>query len=203
MIGKFLFFIFLQKFLEIKNINISIDHIARYNMPLYEINGRKPIIGKGTWIAPSAEIIGDVRIGNNCYIAFGAVLRGDFGTIIIGDESSVEDNVVIHCAKKAEIGRRVIIGHMVMVHDCHIEDNTLIGMQSMICDNSVIKEWSIIAEQSMVKKNQVIPTGKIYGGSPAVEIGSMEKRHRDGLVFGQKAYLDLTAKYIETFNLLE
>lgn len=67
-------------------------------MPVYEIAGKRPKISKGTWIAPSAEIIGDVETGENCYIGFGAVIRGDFGPIRIGNQTLVEDNVVIHTA---------------------------------------------------------------------------------------------------------
>lgn len=65
-------------------------------MPLYEINNRRPQVGEGSWIAPSAEVIGDVRIGKNCYIGFGAIIRGDYGTIFIGDESAIEEGVTIH-----------------------------------------------------------------------------------------------------------
>ena len=65
-------------------------------MPVYEIEGKRPRIGAGTWVAPSAEIIGDVEIGENCYIGFGAVIRGDFGKITIGDESLVKNNFEFH-----------------------------------------------------------------------------------------------------------
>jgi len=64
-------------------------------MPIYEINNKKPVVGKGTWIAPSAEIIGDVEIGQNCFIGFGAIIRGDFGRIVIGNGTLVEENVVM------------------------------------------------------------------------------------------------------------
>jgi carbonic anhydrase/acetyltransferase-like protein (isoleucine patch superfamily) len=73
-------------------------------MPIYELNQIRPVIGDGTWIAPSADIIGDVTIGTNCYIGFGAVIRGGFGPIIIGNETLIEDNVVIHTASGTEIG---------------------------------------------------------------------------------------------------
>ena len=86
-------------------------------MPVYEFAGKRPKIGRGTWIAPSAEIIGDVEIGESCYIGFQAVLRADFGSIRIGNESLVEENVVIHTAKQTILGNRVIIGHMAMIHD--------------------------------------------------------------------------------------
>ena len=68
-------------------------------MPIYEMEGKSPKIGKGTWVAPSAEIIGDVEIGENCYIGFGAIIRGDFGKIKIGNKSLVEECVVIHTAE--------------------------------------------------------------------------------------------------------
>ncbi len=172
-------------------------------MPLYQINDKKPVIGEGTWVAPSAEIIGDVTIGRDCYIGFGAIIRGDFGKIEIGDKSLIEENVVIHVGKRAKIGNRVIIGHMVMIHDAVIDDDSLIGMKSMICDGAIIHKGSIIAEQSLVKKKQTIPSGKIYAGSPACEIGDLEERHRDSLEFGNKAYMDLITQYHKTFKRLD
>ncbi len=169
-------------------------------MPLYEINNKKPVVGEGTWIAPSAQITGDVKIGVNCFIGFGAVIRGDFGTIVIGNETVVEENVVIHAASKTEIGSGVIIGHMAMIHNALIGDSTLIGMMSMICDDSMIDEWSIIAEQSLIKRGRRVPSGRIYGGSPAREIGKLQKRHRKLLVSGRQAYVELTAQYKNTFR---
>ncbi|MFZ5572995.1 MAG: gamma carbonic anhydrase family protein [Thermodesulfobacteriota bacterium] len=164
-------------------------------MPVYELDGRQPVIGPGTWIAPNAAVIGDVRLGRNCHIGFGAVIRGDFGPIIIGDETVVEDNVVIHTAVRTEIGNRVIIGHMAMVHDAAIADDTLIGMQAMICEGAVIGSGVIVAEQTLVRKNQHIPPGKIVAGSPAAPVKDTEVRHREMLALGVKAYRELTRKY--------
>jgi len=166
-------------------------------MPLYELNGKRPTIGEGAWIAPSAEIIGDVVIGPNCWIAFGAVIRGDFGRITIGDGSIIEDNAVIHCARRVDIGARVIVGHMAMIHDAVIHENSLIGMKSMICDDAQVGPWSIVAEQSLVRKNQVVEEGTIYAGSPARKIGPVEDRHRVLLSEGQRLYKELTVDYRE------
>jgi carbonic anhydrase/acetyltransferase-like protein (isoleucine patch superfamily) len=94
-------------------------------MPIYEIDGKRPVIGSGTWVAPSAEIIGDVEIGENCYIGFGAIIRGDFGKIKIGNESLIEECVNIHTAELMDIGNNVIVGHMVMLHDALIHDDAL------------------------------------------------------------------------------
>jgi len=174
-----------------------------YNMPLYEIDNKRPVVGEGTWIAPSAEIIGDVEIGRSCFIGFGAIIRGDFGRIVIGSGTLVEENVVIHSGSRVEIGTGVIIGHMVMIHDAIIRDHALVGMKSMICDGSSIGEWAIVAEQSLVKKNQVIPPNKIYAGSPAREMADVRERHRSNLIVGLQAYADLIKHYHETFKRIE
>ena len=169
-------------------------------MPIYEVNGKKPTIGDGTWIAPSAEIIGDVTIGKSCYIGFGAIIRADFGPIRIGNESAIEESVIIHEAESVKIGNRVIVGHMAMLHDVTIHDHVLIGMQSMICSFSEIQEWAIVAEQSLVLKNSIIPSGKIFGGSPAREIGITTPEHRRELASGQDIYARLPQHYQSTFK---
>lgn len=172
-------------------------------MPLYELDKIRPVIGEGTWIAQSAEIIGNVIIGKNCYIGFGAVIRGDFGKISIGDAVVVEDNVVIHAASKVEIGNRVIIGHLSMIHNATIHDDVLIGMQAMICDDVTIGKSTIIAEKAMVKKGQVLLSGKIYAGSPAQIKGKIKEKHIQLLITGQQLYLDLTKQYIRSLVTLD
>ncbi len=169
-------------------------------MPIYEIEGKSPQIGKGTWVAPSAEIIGNVEIGENCYIGFGAIIRGDFGKIIIGNESLVEECVVIHTAELTEIGKKVIIGHMAMIHDAVIHDEALIGMKSMICEYATIGRMSILAEQSLVRKKTSIPAGKIAAGSPAKVVGNVAKHHREKLADGHNAYLKLIRSYQHGFR---
>ena len=101
-------------------------------MSIYEVNGRRPVIGQGSWIAPTAQIIGDVRIGSNCYIGYGAVIRGDYGTIIIGNGSAVEEMVMIHARPGGltDIGESVTIGHMAMIHNCKLCSFCVIGMNS-------------------------------------------------------------------------
>ena len=172
-------------------------------MPVYSFNGKKPVIGEGTWIAPNAYVIGDVRIGERCYIGFGAVIRGDFGNITIGDECAIEEGVVIHGPTQTLIGSRVIAGHMAMIHNATIRDCALIGMQAMICDNSVIGEWTIVAEKSMVMKNVTLDGRKIYGGIPAIEMADLRQRHYDYLTFGQLAYIELAEKYGTSFERMD
>lgn len=169
-------------------------------MPVYEIDGKRPRVGAGTWVAFSADIIGDVEIGENCYIGFGAVIRGDFGKIKIGDESLVEEGVATHTADRTDIGNQVIIGHLAMIHDATIHDNALIGMKAMICEFATIGEGAIIAEQSLVRKQTTIPAGKIFAGSPAKVMGNVGQHHRERLAIGLGAYLQLIRSYHSSFK---
>ena len=127
-------------------------------------------------------------------------MHGPLVRVQIGDETLVEENVVIHTAAHMEIGSRVIIGHMAMIHDAVIQDNTLIGMKSMICEGAFIGEGSILAEQTLVRKNQQIPAGKIFAGSPAAMVKDAEPRHKEMLAFGTMVYLDLIKKYHKSFK---
>mgnify|MGYP000309588697 CR=1 FL=1 len=164
-------------------------------MPLYEVNGKRPAIGTGCWIAPNASVIGDVHIGADCYVGFGAVIRADFGSIEIGDKSVVEDNVVIHAACRTCIGNGVIVAHQAMIHDAEIGDNVLIGMQTLIGDQVIIEADAIVAEQSHVRKQTTVAAGSIVGGRPAVHIGFTTPGHRQAILDGSRAYADLRGAY--------
>lgn len=172
-------------------------------MGLYEFNTKKPQVDKSAWIAQSAEIIGDVRIGKRCWIGPNAVIRGDFGSIIIGDDTAIEDGVVIHTPAIVEIGNFVTIGHMAMIHGKLVKDYAVIGMNSTLGDNTIVGSWSIVAEHSLVKKNQVIPDYKLYAGCPAVEKGDTEQRHQEIMLLGKQLYVDLVEKYRETLKKIE
>ncbi len=166
-------------------------------MPLYQINDRKPLIAESAWVAPSAEIIGDVRIGNNCYIGWGAILRGDYGTIIIGDETAIEEGVIVHARplEKAVIGFRVTVGHGAMIHGAVIRDYATIGMRATIGDHAEVGEWALVAEQSMVTRRQVIPPGKIYAGVPSRELGDMQEKNRTEWDLAKQVYVDIAKRY--------
>ena len=147
---------------------------------LYEFEGKKPVIGKGSYIYPSATIIGDINLGENCYIGPGARLRGDYGTIVIGPYSAMEDNCVIHArpGERAEIGAHVTIGHAAIIHNCIIKDWAVIGMGAIVSDYAVIGEWAAIGEGAVVRSKQEIPDGGIAVGVPARVIGQTSEEYR-------------------------
>lgn len=136
-----------------------------------------PNIGEKTWIAPSADVIGDVSIGTDCSIWFGCVVRGDVHYVTIGDRTNIQDLSMVHVThyKKEDksdgnptiIGNDVTIGHRVMLHGCTIEDACLIGMSATILDGAVIGKESIVGAGSLVTKNKIFPPRSLIMGSPA------------------------------------
>ena len=138
-----------------------------------ELNGKTPKFGDNCFIADNAAIIGDVEMGNDCSIWFGAVLRGDVHYIKLGNNVNVQDNATIHATYKkspTNIGNNVSIAHNAVVHGCTIKDNVLIGMGACVLDGAVIESNSIIAAGAIVTKGTIVESGSVYAGSPAKKI---------------------------------
>lgn len=134
------------------------------------VRGYTPKIGKGCFLADNAAIIGDVTMGDDCSIWFGAVLRGDVNTITIGNRTNIQDGSVIHTLYEksvAEIGNDVSVGHNVVIHGAKIHDMALIGMGSVILDNAEIGEGAIIAAGSVVLGGTKVGAHELWAGSPA------------------------------------
>ncbi len=137
------------------------------------LNGISPKIGKKCFLAETATVIGDVEIGDNCSLWFGAIVRGDVHYIKIGNKVNIQDGVVIHCTYKkspVNIGNNVSIAHNATVHGCTIKDNVLIGMNAVILDDAVVESNTIIAAGSVVTKGTIVESGSIYAGIPAKKI---------------------------------
>lgn len=140
-------------------------------MPLIKpVKGISPSFGENCWIAENATLVGDVKLGKNCTIWFNAVVRGDVNSVVIGDNSNIQDGAIIHCTyqkTKTTIGNYVSIAHNAIVHGCTIEDKVLIGMGAIVMDGAVIETGSIIAAGAIVTQNTRVPSGSIYAGNPA------------------------------------
>lgn len=149
-----------------------------------EVRGFKPKYGQECWFAPTASIVGEVEMGNNCTVWFSAVVRGDVNFIRIGDNSNIQDNVTIHGTyEKAgtTIGNNVSIGHNAVIHGCTIEDNVLIGIGAIVLDNAVIKSGSIIGAGSVVLAGTVVEPNSVYGGIPAKKLKTMDDSNKEML----------------------
>ncbi|MCB0348954.1 MAG: gamma carbonic anhydrase family protein [Bdellovibrionales bacterium] len=135
-----------------------------------DLRGFTPKIGKDVFIADSAEIIGDVTIGDRCSIWFKAILRGDVNTITIGNEVNIQDLCLLHCTYQKTtltIEDRVSVGHGVMLHGCKIGKSSLIGMGCIIMDNAVIPANSLVGAGSLVTEGATFPEGHLILGRPA------------------------------------
>ena len=163
---------------------------------MYGFENKKPIIGKGSYVFDSADVIGDVVLGENCYVGPGARIRGDYGAIRIGDNSAVEENVVIHARPDdmTDIGNHVTIGHGSIIHNATIRDWAVIGMGAIVSDWSIIGNWAVIAEGAVVKNKQQIPDRMIAVGVPAKVISEISLEYEKQWTEFKKIYNDLAEK---------
>ena len=135
-----------------------------------KLNGHTPKFGKNCFLADNAAIIGDVEMGDDCSIWFGAVLRGDVHSIRIGNKVNIQDNATIHATYKkspTNIGNNVSIAHNAVIHGCTIKDNVLIGMGAIVLDDAVVESNTIVAAGSVVTKGTVVESGWVCAGTPA------------------------------------
>jgi carbonic anhydrase/acetyltransferase-like protein (isoleucine patch superfamily) len=137
-------------------------------MAIYSYKNNKPEIHKSVFIAPGAQIIGNVNINKNSSIWFQSVIRGDFDKINIGENTNIQDLSMCHADENSPliIGNGVTIGHRSIVHGCTIEDGCLIGMGSIVMNHAVIGTGSVVAAGSVVLERTIIPPYSLVAGSP-------------------------------------
>jgi carbonic anhydrase/acetyltransferase-like protein (isoleucine patch superfamily) len=166
-------------------------------MAIYQYGNRVPIIGKKSFVSETAVVIGDVTIGNQCYIGHGAVLRGDYGSIKIGDGTAVEENALLHIRPDGllELEEAVTVGHGALIHGKRMKSHSVIGIGAVIGFDVIVGHWSIVAEGCVVPKGNVIPDGKIVAGTPFKIIGETLERHKEFWTWGKQLYMDLAEEY--------
>lgn len=165
----------------------------------YEFDGKQPVVGEKTYVSDNARVIGDVIIGDNCYIGHGAILRGDYGRIEIGRGTAVEEGAILHAPPGGlcRIGDSVTIGHGAIVHGQEIGDCAVIGMGAVLSILSVVGEWTIVAEGGVVKMRQSIPPQVVVAGSPCKIVRELSEKDREFWQAGKKLYVDLAEKYLD------
>ena len=150
-----------------------------------EIKGMTPKFGENCFLAETAVVIGDVVMGDDCSIWYGAVLRGDVNSIKIGNKVNIQDGAVIHTLyqrSKTTIGNNVSIGHNAVVHGATIEDSCLIGMGAIVLDNAVVESGAIIAAGALVTSGMRVEGGHIYAGVPAKKIKAVDEKQRAEII---------------------
>lgn len=164
---------------------------------------KKPI-SKGTdvFIAPNATVLGNVVLGNEVSIWFGAVLRGDNDLIQIGDRSNVQDNAVIHVDPNCPviIGEECIVGHSAIIHGATIANNVLVGMHSTILNKVNIGEFSIVGANALVTEGTQVPPYSLVMGTPAKVVKQITPEQVEKIKQNAQNYVELSKVYIEVLN---
>lgn len=166
-------------------------------MAIFEFEGRTPDIAETAYVDEDANVVGDVRIGAQCYIGPGARIRGDYGTVIIGDKTSIQENCVLHAriSEKCEVGNHVQIGHGALLHNCTIKDYAVVGVGAVVSDYASVGIWSIVGEGAVVTSGQSIPDGKVAVGVPAKVIRDVSASDKELWSKYKEAYADLALRY--------
>jgi len=166
-------------------------------MNIQEYNNMKPDLDKSVITFPGAHIIGDVTIGENSAVWYNAVIRGDRGPIVIGKNSNVQDNCVIHCSDTltTSLGDYVSIGHGAIIHGCKIGENVIIGMNATILNDAVIGNDSIVGAGSVVTEGKEFPDRSLIIGTPGKLIRELSDEEVEKLKLNALVYVDLANKY--------
>ncbi len=159
--------------------------------------GKTPEIAPDAYVAPSAVVIGDVKIGPRASVWPGVVLRGDINSIEVGEGSNIQDGCVVHLADDygVKIGKHVTVGHLAMIHACTVGDECLIGMHATILDGAEIGAQSIVGAGALVTKGTKIPPGSLVLGAPAKVVKELSPEVRATLRDGALKYETVAAAH--------
>ena len=166
-------------------------------MPLYRLANLSPQLGPGAWAAPSADLIGDVRLGARASVWFGAVLRGDNTPLILGDETNFQDGAIGHSDADfpLTIGARVTVGHQAILHGCTVADDCLIGMGARILNGAVIEPECIVGAGALITEGKNFERGSLIVGAPARAVRQVTDEERQLLRASAAHYAEKARRY--------
>jgi carbonic anhydrase/acetyltransferase-like protein (isoleucine patch superfamily) len=166
-------------------------------MPLFAFEGHAPTVDPSAWIAPTATLIGDVRVEAEASIWYGAVLRADFGPIVVRAGANVQDNSVLHGGADpvTEIGAGATIGHLCVVHGCVIGTEALIGNGATVQDGARIGARCLVGAHALVPPNLVVPDEQLVLGAPATVRGPLTESAGWWVKFNPTGYRELAARH--------
>lgn len=174
-------------------------------MTCYEIDGVVPVVHPSAFVHPMASLIGDVIIGEGCYLGPSASLRGDFGRITVGEGSNVQDNCVVHAFPGADatLEPGSHIGHGAILHGCHIGSEVLVGMNAVVMDGVVVGARSLIGAASFVRAGTDIPPESLVVGNPARVVRRLDEQALAWKANGVGVYQELARRSSATLRKVE
>ena len=165
----------------------------------YEFLDRSPRVAASAFVAQSADVIGDVEIGENASVWYQCVLRGDINRIAIGANSNVQDGTVIHVADRSGtvVGEWVTVGHRALLHACTIEDEVLIGMGAIVMDGAVVGSRSIVGAGAVVTGGTIVPPGSWVLGAPAKVTRTLTEAEQESIRVWAVRYVATVSEYLQ------
>lgn len=167
-------------------------------MSVFRLGKLVPQVAEDAFVASSADVIGDVTLGPQSSVWYGAVLRGDINRIVVGEGSNVQDNAVVHLADDypALIGAYVTVGHSAIVHACEIGDECLIGMGAVVLDGAVIGPRCVVGAGAVVTQGMVVPEGSMVLGTPGKVVRSLDRAARESLRGWAEKYVKVSRRFL-------
>lgn len=164
--------------------------------------GKTPAVDQEAWVAPNATLIGDVTLAARASVFYGAVLRADSASIVIGAGSNIQDGVVVHADPNfpTTVGDGVTVGHAAVLHGCTIHDNSLIGMGAVVLNGAVVGAGSMVAAGAVVLEGAQIPPGSLVAGLPGKVRRELTDAERAGLLTSAAQYVERAAAHREALR---
>ncbi len=172
---------------------------------IFALGDQTPQIAESCFIAPSASLIGSVKLAADASVWFNCVLRGDNDSITIGEGSNIQDGSVLHVDPGCpiNIGRNVTVGHKVMLHGCSIGDNSLIGMNAVVLNGARIGKNCLIGANTLITENTEIPDGQLVLGSPGNIVKALNQANIELIKASAEHYVENARRYREKLKLLD
>ena len=166
-------------------------------MAIYELDGMTPQIDDSAWVADSAQVIGQVKLGKDASIWFGTVLRGESDLITVGEGSNIQDASVLHAdaGVPLTVGCNVTVGHQVMLHGCTIGDESLIGIGAVVLNGAKIGKNCLVGAGSLVTEGKEFPDGSMILGSPAKVVKQLSAEQIEGLRRSARHYVENAQRF--------
>lgn len=169
------------------------------------LSGRTPTVHSTAWTALTAVLVGDVTLGEQVGVWYGAVLRSEYEPIVVGARSNLQDGVVVHVdpGRPCTLGSGVSVGHAAVLHGCTIEDDVLIGMSATVLNGAVIGTGSMVAAGAVVLEDTVVPPGSLVAGVPGKVRRETTPEEREGIRHNAAVYVDLDAQHAAATRLAQ
>jgi carbonic anhydrase/acetyltransferase-like protein (isoleucine patch superfamily) len=166
-------------------------------MAIYELDGVAPQLAASAWVADSAQVMGNVVLGEDTSVWFGAVVRGDTESITIGAGSNIQDASVLHAdiGQPLVVGERVTVGHQVMLHGCTVGDESLIGIGAVVLNGAKIGKNCLVGAGALVTEGKEFPDGSMIIGSPAKAVRQLTPEQIEGLRHSARHYIDNARRF--------